>query len=234
MTGDTPLSPNTVDQASPQPRIWGRVSKRVSIRIPYHLPTLRVLRLKRCRTLDYATSTRFIRLRPFLPLPPSTSTTLQLRSNKQLLLRFDLRHRRSAPQTCSHYKKGKKSTYLIHNLDGNFEDARHQIMRSKSQPLRKRNISHAIAFVDFDPHEVIGVGCVLDVMTYNKNLIRNRFPRSTNRRFVLTSVVRKDSSISSLKIKRPCRGVANGHRRPPRTAVEIQPLLCSRMSVQFP
>lgn len=74
--------------------------------------------------------------------------------------------------TLSHYypknrllqKKLLLLLQLIHHLPRDLEGARHDIRWGESQPLRQRDVSHALGLVQLDPHQVLGGRGVKDVV----------------------------------------------------------------------
>ena len=65
---------------------------------------------------------------------------------------------------------GNKPQLLLlqtfHNVQGYLERAGDDILRREGQPLRQTYIRHAVALVEFDPHEGLIGGGVFHVMAY--------------------------------------------------------------------
>jgi hypothetical protein len=71
---------------------------------------------------------------------------------------------------------------VLSDLERDLERVRDDVGRREREPLRQRDVLHAVALVYLNPDELFGIGCVLDIM----------------------ACVGRDRSQSAPKIKRKC------------------------------
>lgn len=55
---------------------------------------------------------------------------------------------------------------MLDHFDIDLQDVGNSISRSQRQPLGQGDISDAVALVELDPHEFLGLGGVLDIVSF--------------------------------------------------------------------
>lgn len=60
---------------------------------------------------------------------------------------------------------------VLHDLDIDLEHVGHDVRRRQGEPLCQRDVRHAVALVDLDPDELLGVGGVFNVVACSMHMV---------------------------------------------------------------